>query len=72
MASRKHGGTGANLRLPLNPPGFESFVPYDVTTGPGTLTTGFTDLEAARYAFGAGAGVDPNLRPQFAAVERLR
>ena len=30
-------GTGANLRLPLNPPFFfESAVTYDVTTGAGT------------------------------------
>ena len=34
-------GTGANLRLPLNPPFFfESAVQYDATTGAGTLATG--------------------------------
>ena len=38
-------GTGANLRLPLNPPFFfESGVNYDMTTGAGTIRTGFAEL----------------------------
>ena len=70
-------GTGANLRLPLNPPGFfESFVPYDITTGPGTLTTGFTDLKPLDVPSQQVRAWDPNLRPQFTQqwnvfVERL-
>jgi hypothetical protein len=37
-------GTGANLRLPLNPPFFfESAVNYDTTSGAGSLATGFQD-----------------------------
>src|SRR6184192_1810302 len=39
-------GTGANLRLPLNPPFFfESAVAYDPTTGGGSLASGFDDLK---------------------------
>jgi hypothetical protein len=70
-------GTGANLRLPLNPPFFfESFVPYDVTTGAGTLATGFTDLKPVDVPSGQIRAWDPNLRPQFTQqwnvfVERL-
>ncbi|MDQ3255329.1 MAG: carboxypeptidase regulatory-like domain-containing protein, partial [Acidobacteriota bacterium] len=38
-------GTGSNLRLPLNPPFFsEADRPFDATTGPGTISTGFTDV----------------------------
>ena len=58
-------GTGSNLRLPLNPPFFtETDVPYDLSSGAGTITKGFTDL--------VGVGItgqlriwNPNLRPQF-------
>ena len=40
-------GTGANLRLTLNPPFFtESNFTYD-STSPGRITTGFTDVIAA-------------------------
>ncbi len=70
-------GTGANLRLPLNPPGFfESAVNYDVTSGPGTLTTGFAELKPLDQPSGQVRAWDPNLRPQFTQqwnifVERL-
>ncbi len=70
-------GTGANLRLPLNPPFFfESAVPYDTTTGAGTLVTGFADLRPLDKPSGQVRAWDPNLRPQFtqqwnAFVERL-
>ena len=38
-------GTGANLRLPLNPPFFfESAVTYDTTTGAGSGASGFAGL----------------------------
>ena len=58
-------GTGSNLRLPLNPPFFtETDVPYDLSSGAGTITRGFTDL--------VGVGItgqlriwNPDLRPQF-------
>src|SRR6478672_11542847 len=59
-------GTGANLRLPLNPPGFfESAVTYDTTSGPGTLTTGFAELKPQDQPSGQVRAWDPNLRPQF-------
>src|SRR5207302_2070208 len=59
-------GTGANLRLPLNPPFFfESAVNYDATTGPGTLTTGFAELKPLDKPSGQVRAWDPNLRPQF-------
>ena len=59
-------GTGANLRLPLNPPFFfESAVNYDVTTGPGTLATGFAELRPLDQPSGQVRAWDPNLRPQF-------
>jgi hypothetical protein len=70
-------GTGANLRLPLNPPGFfESAVGYDSTSGPGTLTTGFAELKPQDLPSGQVRAWDPNLRPQFTQqwnifVERL-
>jgi hypothetical protein len=70
-------GTGANLRLPLNPPFFfESAVPYDLTTGAGTLTTGFAELKPQDQPSGQVRAFDPNLRPQFTQqwnvfVERL-
>ena len=51
-------GTGANLRLPLNPPFFfESARQYDATTGPGTLATGLRRAAAARPAVRPGARV---------------
>jgi TonB dependent receptor len=59
-------GTGANLRLPLNPPDFfESAVNYDSTTGAGTLTTGFAELRPLDQPSGQVRAWDPNLRPQF-------
>lgn len=59
-------GTGANLRLPLNPPFFfESEVVYDQTTGAGTATTGFEGLQALDQISGQLRAWDPNLRPQF-------
>jgi hypothetical protein len=70
-------GTGANLRLPLNPPFFfESAVTYDATSGPGTLTTGFAELKPLDQPSGQVRAWDPNLRPQFTQqwnvfVERL-
>jgi len=70
-------GTGANLRLPLNPPFFfESFVQYDPTTGPGTLAAGFADVRPLDKPSGQVRAWDPNLRPQFTQqwnvfVERL-
>lgn len=69
-------GTGANLRLPLNPPFFlETDFSYDVRT-PGTIRTGFADVVAAdlRLDMPRPAGTvvpqlqgrawDINLRPQ--------
>jgi hypothetical protein len=59
-------GTGANLRLPLNPPFFfESAVNYDATTGAGTLATGFAELRPLDKPSGQVRAWDPNLRPQF-------
>ena len=59
-------GTGANLRLPLNPPFFfESAVQYDATTGAGTLATGFAELKPQDKPSGQVRAWDPNLRPQF-------
>ncbi len=59
-------GTGANLRLPLNPPFFfESMVNYDTTTGPGTIRSGFADLVPGTTPSGNVRAYDPNLRPQF-------
>ena len=59
-------GTGANLRLPLNPPFFfESQVAYDQTSGPGTITTGFQGLQSDTGLSGQPRAWDPNLRPQF-------
>lgn len=59
-------GTGANLRLPLNPPFFfESQVSYDATGGPGTITTGFEGLQALDRPSGLVRAWDPDLRPQF-------
>jgi hypothetical protein len=59
-------GTGANLRLPLNPPFFfESAVVYDATTGAGNLASGFADLRPLDQPSGQVRAWDPNLRPQF-------
>ena len=59
-------GTGANLRLPLNPPFFfESAVSYDVTTGAGNGASGFADLVPGTTPSGNVRAYDPNLRPQF-------
>lgn len=59
-------GTGANLRLPLNPPLFyESAVAYDATTGAGSMATGFAGLVAGTTPSGNVRAYDPNLRPQF-------
>src|SRR5947207_982324 len=59
-------GTGANLRLPLNPPFFfESAATYDATTGGGSLATGFADLRPLDQPSGQVRAWDPNLRPQF-------
>lgn len=59
-------GTGANLRLPLNPPLFyESSVNYDVTTGSGRTGTGFAELVPLTTPSGNVRSYDPNLRPQF-------
>jgi outer membrane receptor protein involved in Fe transport len=59
-------GTGANLRLPLNPPFFfESAVNYDRTTGPGTAASGFAELIPGTTPTGNVRAYDPDLRPQF-------
>ena len=59
-------GTGANLRLPLNPPFFyESAVVYDRTTGAGTTGSGFADLVPGTTPSGNVRAYEPNLRPQF-------
>ncbi len=69
-------GTGANLRLTLNPPYFtESNVTYDAAV-PGRITTGFTDVIArgdltsprstpTAAPFYQGRAWDLNLRPQM-------
>ena len=59
-------GTGANQRLPLNPPYFfESQVRYDATSGPGTITTGFVGLQALDRPSGQLRAWDPDIRPQL-------
>ncbi|HEX2456158.1 MAG TPA: carboxypeptidase regulatory-like domain-containing protein, partial [Vicinamibacterales bacterium] len=59
-------GTGANLRLPLNPPFFfESAVNYDTTTGAGSIASGFAGLIPGTIPSGNVRAYDPNLRPQF-------
>jgi hypothetical protein len=59
-------GTGANLRLPLNPPFFfESDVTYDRTSGPGSLASGFAGLVPLDQPSGQVRAWDPALRPQF-------
>jgi outer membrane receptor protein involved in Fe transport len=59
-------GTGANQRLPLNPPFFfESQVDYDRTTSAGTIATGFEGLQALDRISGQLRAWDANIRPQF-------
>ncbi|MEO7789111.1 MAG: carboxypeptidase regulatory-like domain-containing protein [Vicinamibacterales bacterium] len=59
-------GTGANLRLPLNPPYFfESNVTFNETTGGGSLAAGFADVRPLDQPSGQVRAWDPNLRPQF-------
>ena len=59
-------GTGANLRLPLNPPFFfESSVNYDRTSGSGRTGTGFAELVPGTTPTGNVRAYDPDLRPQF-------
>ncbi len=59
-------GTGANQRLPLNPPFFfESQVDYDRTTGPGTVATGFQGLQPLDKVSGQLRAWDSKIRPQF-------
>ncbi|MDQ3213969.1 MAG: TonB-dependent receptor [Acidobacteriota bacterium] len=59
-------GTGANLRLPLNPPYFfESNVTFNQNSGPGRLATGFADVRPLDVPSGQVRAWDPNLRPQF-------
>ncbi len=59
-------GTGSNLRLPLNPPFFsEADKSYDRSTGPGTISTGFTDVIVRDTPAGLIRVWDPHLRPQF-------
>jgi outer membrane receptor protein involved in Fe transport len=57
--------TGANLRLPLNPPFFfESDTVFDLNK-PGDIRTGFTDVLPLNVPSGNIRAWDPNLRPQF-------
>jgi hypothetical protein len=59
-------GTGANQRLPLNPPYFfESQVDYDRTTSAGTIATGFEGLQALDRVSGQLRAWDAEIRPQF-------
>lgn len=63
-------GTGANLRLPLNPPFFfESQTDWAYSaanpTNAGTISTGFDGLQALDSISGQLRVWDPNLRPQF-------
>lgn len=59
-------GTGSNLRLPLNPPFFsEADVTFDPTSGPGSITRGFTDVRVQSQPSGLLRIWNPNLRPQF-------
>jgi outer membrane receptor protein involved in Fe transport len=58
-------GTGANLRLPLNPPFFfESAVTYDVRS-PGDIALGFTDVLPQSQLAGQVRAWNPDLRPAF-------
>ncbi|MGE0882100.1 MAG: carboxypeptidase regulatory-like domain-containing protein [Blastocatellales bacterium] len=59
-------GTGANLRLPLNPPFFaEADVSFDQTSGAGSVTKGFTDVIVRNQVAGIIRIWNPDLRPQF-------
>lgn len=59
-------GTGANLRLPLNPPFFsEADAAFDASTGPGTISNGFADVIARNQIAGSIRIWNPDLRPQF-------
>ncbi|HEY6403732.1 MAG TPA: TonB-dependent receptor, partial [Blastocatellia bacterium] len=59
-------GTGANLRLPLNPPFFsEADRTYNPAGGAGTITNGFGDVIVPNRIAGLIRVWDPNLRPQF-------
>ena len=52
-------GTGANLRLPLNPPFFfEANVNYDVRT-PGDIRVGFADTPSTGVLNGPRTGANP-------------
>ncbi|HWQ55360.1 MAG TPA: TonB-dependent receptor [Bryobacteraceae bacterium] len=56
-------GTGANLRLTLNPPYFfESSVTYDINT-PGDIRAGFTDVQPLNVLAGQVRAWNPDLRP---------
>jgi len=59
-------GTGANLRLPLNPPFFfESQIDYAPPGPASTIATGFEGLQALDRPSGQLRAWDPHLRPQF-------
>jgi Carboxypeptidase regulatory-like domain len=59
-------GTGSNLRLPLNPPLFsEADISFDRSSGPGTITKGFTDVIVRDQPSGLIRVWNPDLRPQF-------
>lgn len=59
-------GTGSNLRLPLNSPFFaEADVTFDQTSGPGSITRGFTDVIVRNQVAGIIRIWNPDLRPQF-------
>ncbi|MGH9662585.1 MAG: carboxypeptidase regulatory-like domain-containing protein [Bryobacteraceae bacterium] len=58
-------GTGANLRLPLNPPSFfESDITYDANA-PGDIRLGFTDVRPQSALSGQVRAWNPDLRPAF-------
>ncbi len=58
-------GTGANLRLPLNPPYFfESDVTFDANA-PGDIRTGFADVIPQDKLAGQPRAWNPDLRPAF-------
>lgn len=66
-------GTGANLRMTMNPPyALESTITYETAT-PGTITTGFSDLTysgtldnpKATVGSFTGRAWDQQLKPQF-------
>lgn len=58
-------GTGANLRLTLNPPYyFESAITFDANA-PGHATAGFVDVQALNGLSGQVRAWNPDLRPAF-------